>query len=83
MSHEQRAKQLMDALPSGKTPRERHRTPGRNYVKDLAWSHPKIPPAKLPLVVAILGDSNSSCVSAIPEGQVDKEKYTKLIQRFP
>ena len=50
MSHEQTAKQLMDALPSGKGPKGRPRTLWRNYVKDLAWLRLKILPAKLPLV---------------------------------
>ena len=36
MSHEQTAKQLMDALPSGKRLRGRPRTRWRNYVEDLA-----------------------------------------------
>ena len=36
MSHEQTAKQLMDALPSGKRPRGRPTTLWRNYIEDLA-----------------------------------------------
>ena len=50
ISHEHTAKQLMNALPSGKRPRGQPRTQWRNYVKDLAWSRLGIPPAKLPLV---------------------------------
>ena len=50
MSHERTAKQLMDALPRGKRPRERSRTRWRNYVEDLAWSRFRIPSAKLLLV---------------------------------
>ena len=50
MSHERTAKQLMDALPSGKWPRGRHRTRWLNYVEDLAWSRLRISPAKLPLI---------------------------------
>ena len=50
MSHERTAKQLMDALPSGKRPGGRPRTRWRNYVEGLTWSRLGIPPAKLPLV---------------------------------
>ena len=50
MSHERTAKQLMDALPSGKRARGRPRTSWRNYVEDLFWSRRGIPPTKLPLV---------------------------------
>ena len=52
MSHERKAKQLKDALPSGKRPRWRPRTGWRNYVENLAWSRLGIPPAELPLVTA-------------------------------
>ena len=37
MSHERKAKQLMNALPSGKRPRGRPRTRWWNYVEDLTW----------------------------------------------
>ena len=50
MSHEQTAKQLMDALPSGKRGGGRPRTRWRNYVENLAWSRLRIPPVELPLV---------------------------------
>ena len=50
MSHEQTAKQLLVALPSGKRPIGRPRTRWQNYVEDLARSRLGIPPAKLPLV---------------------------------
>ena len=50
MSHERTAKQLIDALSSGKSPRGRPRTRWRNYVRNLAWSRLGIPPAKLLLV---------------------------------
>ena len=50
MSHERTAKQLKNALPSDKRPRERPRTRWRNYVENLAWSRLENPPAKLPLV---------------------------------
>ena len=50
MSHKRTAKQLVDALPSGKRSRRRPRNRWRNYVEDLAWSGLGIPPAKLPLV---------------------------------
>ena len=50
MSHKQTAKQLMNALTSVKRPRGQPRTYWQNYVKDLAWSHLRILPAKLPLV---------------------------------
>ena len=56
MSHERTAKQLMDALPSGKRPRGRPIIRWRNYVKDLAWLRLGIPPEKLPLVA---GDWNA------------------------
>ena len=49
MSHERTAKQLMDALPSGKSPRGRPRTRWRNYVEDLAWSRLGYLQAHLPL----------------------------------
>ena len=49
-SNERTAKQLMDALPSGKRPRGRPKTRWRNYVEDLAWSRVEIPPAELLLV---------------------------------
>ena len=44
-SHKQTAKQLLDALLSGKNPRERVRICWRNYAEDLAWSHIENPPA--------------------------------------
>ena len=50
ISHDQTAKQLMDAPPSDKRHRGRPRIRWQNYVEDLAWSHLGIPPAKLPLV---------------------------------
>ena len=56
MSHEQLAKQLMDALPSRKSPRGRPRTRWQKHVEDLAWSRLGIPRAKLPLVA---GDRNA------------------------
>ena len=50
MSHEQTAKQPIDALPSGKRPRGRPRTCWRNYAEELAWSCRRILPVKLRLV---------------------------------
>ena len=50
MSHEWTAKQLMDALPSGKKLRGRPRTRSQNYVEDLARLRFGIPPAESPLV---------------------------------
>ena len=50
MSHKRTAKQLMDPLTSGKTPRMRSRTRWRNYVQGLALSRLGIPPTELPLV---------------------------------
>ena len=60
MSYEQKAKQLMNALPSGKKNREHPRTRWRNYVEKLAWSRLGIPQAKLPLARSALFD-NSLC----------------------
>ena len=85
MSHERTAKQLMDALLSGKRPRRRARTRWRNYVEDLAWSRLGISPAELPLVA---GDRNAwkSQLELLPsqtqKGQVGKGKYTELIPCF-
>ena len=50
MSHEQTAKQIIDALPSGKRPRGRPRTCWQNWVEDQAWWRLKIPPTQLALV---------------------------------
>ena len=50
MSHNRTAKQLMDALPSGKRPRRRPITRWRNYIEDLPNHVLRIPSAKLPLV---------------------------------
>ena len=50
MTHEQTAKQLIDALPSAKKLRGRPRTRWQNYVEDLAWSRLEISPSKLILV---------------------------------
>ena len=50
MSHEQTAKQIMDAFPGSKRPRGQKRTRWRNYAEDLAWSRLGIPPAESPLV---------------------------------
>ena len=52
MSHERTAKQLMNALPSGKRSRGRPRTRRRNNAEDLAWSRLRISPADLLLVAA-------------------------------
>ena len=54
MSYDRKAKQLMDALPSGKKRRGRPRTRSQNYIEDLAWSRLGIPPAQLPLVAGDL-----------------------------
>ena len=69
MSHEQTAKQLMDALPSDKRPRVPPRTCRRNYVEDLAWSRLGILLEELPLVQEIgkLGDPNSRCFTQNPK----------------
>ena len=50
MSHEGTAKQLTDALPSGKRPMWRPRTRWWNCAEDLAWLHLGITLAKLLLV---------------------------------
>ena len=50
MSYGRTAKQLMDALSSGKRPKRRPEPRWWNYVEDLAWSCFRIPAAKLPLV---------------------------------
>ena len=78
MSHKQTAKQLRDALPSGKRPREQPRTRWRNYVEDLACSRLGILPAKLPLVA---GDRDAwrSPLALLPQPQKDKQaKGNKL-----
>ena len=82
MSHERTAKQLMNALPSGKKPRGRLRTRWRNYVEDLAWSRLGIPPAELPLAA---GDRDAwrPAAPATQKGQAGKRKYTEFIQCFP
>ena len=85
MSHKQRAKQLTDALLSGKRPRGQPRTRWRNYVEDLARSRLEIPPAKLPLVA---GDRNAwrSQLELLPTQHTKNKptkKYTRLIQCFP
>ena len=74
MSHEQTAKQLTNALPSGKRPRERPRTCWRDYTEDLAWSRLGIP--------LELEDPNSSCCLRHTIKQEGKEKYTEPIYCF-
>ena len=86
MSHEQTAKQLIDALSSGKRPREQRRTCWQNYVEDLAWSHlGTLGTVKLPLV-AEDQDAWRPQLKLLPlqtpKRQVGKRKYTKLIQCF-
>ena len=68
MSHEQTAKQLMDALSRGKMPRERPKTRWRNYVEDLAWSRLEIRLVQLPLVA---GDQDAwrSQLELLPQPQ--------------
>ena len=75
ISHERTAKQLMDALPSGKRPRGRPRNRWRNYVEDLVWSRLGIPPVKLPLVA---GDWDAwiSQLELLPP-QLQKDKREK------
>ena len=73
MSHEQTAKQLMDALPSCKRLREQPRTHWWNYVKDLAWSCLGIPPAKLPLVAGDWDAWRSQLKLLPPQLQKDKQ----------
>ena len=72
MSHERTAKQLMDALPSGKRPRGRPRTRWQNYVEDLAWSRLGIPPAKLPLIEGGWDAWRSQLELLSPQPQKDK-----------
>ena len=50
MSYELTAKQLMDALSSGKKPRERPRIRWRDYAEDLVCSRLAILPVELSLV---------------------------------
>ena len=79
MYNKQTAKQLMDALPSGKRHRGQPKTHWQNYVKDLAWSHFGLPAAKLPLVTRDHDTwrPNSSCCPATPKKQAGKGKYTE------
>ena len=79
MSHERTAKQLMDALPSGKRLIGQPRTRWRNYIEDLEWPHLGIPPAKLPLVAGDQDAWRSQLELVPPKGQAGKGKYTKLI----
>ena len=72
MSHKRTAKQLMDALPSGKRPRWWPRTRWRNYVKDLAWSCLGIPPTELPLVAGDWDVWRSELELLPPQPQKDK-----------
>ena len=86
MSHERTAKQQMDALPRGKSPRGRPQTRWRNYVEELAWSRLGILPAKLPLVArrsGCLEIPTRAAAPATPKGQACKGKYTELLQCFP
>ena len=81
MSHEQTAKQLMDALPSSKRSRGQPITRWQNYVEDLAWLRLGVSPAELPLVA---GDRDvGAAAPATLEGQPDKRKFTEVIQCFP
>ena len=75
MSHERSAKQLMDALPSSKRPRERPRTRWQNYVEDLAWSRLGIPRKKLRQLqkIGMLGDRNRPATPETLIGQAGKE----------
>ena len=72
MSHERTAKQLMDALPSGKRPKRRPRARWRNYVEDLAWSRLGISLAKLPLVAGDRDTWRSQLELLSPQPQKDK-----------
>ena len=74
MSHEQTAKQLMDAFPSGKRPIGQPRTRWRNYVEDLALSRCGIPPAKLMLVAGERDAWSSQLKLLPPQPQKDKRE---------
>ena len=75
MIRQRTAKQLMNALPSGKRPRGRPRTRWRNYVKDLAWSRLEIPPAEL-LLVSKDRDAWRSQLDLLPP-KTQKDKRAK------
>ena len=74
MSHEQTAKQLMDAFPSGKRPIVQPRTRWQNYVEDLALSRCGIPPAKLMLVAGERDAWSSQLKLLPPQPQKDKRE---------
>ena len=73
MSHEQTAKQLMDAVPNGKKPRGQPRNCWPNYVKDLARSCLEIPRAKLPLDAGDRDAWRSQLKLLHPQTQKDKQ----------
>ena len=72
MSYKRTAKQLMDALPSGKRPRWRPKTRWWDYAEDLAWLHLGIPPAKLPLVAGDRSPWRSQLQLLPPQTRKDK-----------
>ena len=75
MPRKRKAKQIMDALLSGKRPRGRLRTCSQNYVEYLAWSRLGISPAKLTLVAGNR-DAWRSQLALLPS-QPQKNKRAK------
>jgi len=47
MSQEKSVRQVLLATHTGKWPRGRPRTRGRDYISDLAWPRPDVDPAEL------------------------------------
>ena len=72
MFHKETAKQLMDALPSGKR-LEGDPDSLEEYVEDLAWSRHAILPAKLPLVAGDRDAWRSQLELLLPQPQKDKQ----------
>ena len=75
MPHERIAKQIMNALPSGKRPRGRPRNRWRNYVEDLTWSRLEIPPVKLLLTAGDRDVWRFQLEVLLP--QLQKDKWAK------
>ena len=77
MSHEQTAKQLMDALPSGKGLESDPELTGGIMLKTWPGGVSKI--AASYRSSGCLEIPTQAAVPAIPEGQAGKGKYTELI----
>ena len=82
MSHEQTAKQLMDAIPSCKRPQVQPRTCWQNYVEDLAWSCLGIPPAELLLIAGDQDAWRSQFKLLPPQPQKNKWENENTLNYF-